>query len=212
MSGRVGLQQIHRQLVAAGGTGIATQFLSSCSFFQQQQQRRVRTLSVCCTPAAGAAQAAGEGRGAGTRQGGAGRRGGTPRAGAQAAAAGQGALGEEGGRRDGSLARAGRGMGRQKECVAKTQHVCACTFTEAARQRVRSESCLRIVRCDTAFTFAVPPQVMTVEEMKRRDAYERSQAVKRIQEETERSRQLLEQRKQLQVGGGCCLVQAAAGW
>ena len=40
---------------------------------------------------------------------------------------------------------------------------------------------------------------MTVEEMKRRDAYERSQAVKRIQEETERSRQLLEQRKQLQV-------------
>lgn len=46
---------------------------------------------------------------------------------------------------------------------------------------------------------------MTVEEMKRRDTYERSQAGKRIQEETERSRQLQEQRKQLQVralGGG----------
>ena len=40
-----------------------------------------------------------------------------------------------------------------------------------------------------------------MEEMKRRDKYERSQAAKRIQEETERSRQLLEQRKQLQVGG-----------
>lgn len=39
---------------------------------------------------------------------------------------------------------------------------------------------------------------MTVEEMKRRDAYERSQAAKRIQEETERSRQLLMQRKELQ--------------
>ena len=57
-----------------------------------------------------------------------------------------------------------------------------------------------------------PPQVMTVEEMKRRDAYERSQAVKRIQEETERSRQLLEQRTQLQVcvwGGAPCWYQEA---
>lgn len=52
---------------------------------------------------------------------------------------------------------------------------------------------------------------MTVEEMKRRDAYERSQAVKRIQEETERSRQLLEQRKQLQVGGGAACGQEGGG-
>jgi hypothetical protein len=36
--------------------------------------------------------------------------------------------------------------------------------------------------------------------MRRREAYGRSQQLKRIQEETQRSQQLLEQRKQLQVG------------
>jgi len=41
-------------------------------------------------------------------------------------------------------------------------------------------------------------QVLSVEEMKRRDAYERSQQLKRIQEETEHSSQLLQQRKELQ--------------
>lgn len=45
---------------------------------------------------------------------------------------------------------------------------------------------------------ALPAQVDSVEEMKRRDAYERSQQLRRIQEETERSRQLLAQRKDLQ--------------
>lgn len=38
----------------------------------------------------------------------------------------------------------------------------------------------------------------SVEEMKRREAYERSQQLKRIQGETERSRALLEERRQLQ--------------
>ena len=42
------------------------------------------------------------------------------------------------------------------------------------------------------------PQVESVEESKRRDAYERAQALRRIQEETERSRALLEERRQLQ--------------
>lgn len=37
-----------------------------------------------------------------------------------------------------------------------------------------------------------------MKEMKRRDAYERSQELKRIQAETERSRALMDQRKQLQ--------------
>lgn len=55
------------------------------------------------------------------------------------------------------------------------------------------------------------PQAGSVEEMRRREAYERSQQLKRIQEETQRSRQLLEQRRQLQVGRGACgLVWRAA--
>lgn len=41
-------------------------------------------------------------------------------------------------------------------------------------------------------------QVECVEELKRRDAYERSKALRRIQDESERSRALLEERRQLQ--------------
>ena len=55
------------------------------------------------------------------------------------------------------------------------------------------------------------PQAGSVEEMRRREAYERSQQLKRIQEETQRSRQLLEQRKQLQVGGARAVRLVAAG-
>lgn len=47
-------------------------------------------------------------------------------------------------------------------------------------------------------TLPLAPQVESVEESKRRDAYERAQALRHIQEETERSRALLEERRQLQ--------------
>eukprot|EP00887_Chlorella_sp_A99_P000402 scaffold13.g402.t1 len=41
-------------------------------------------------------------------------------------------------------------------------------------------------------------KVLSVEELKRRDAYQRSQALKRIEEETAKARDLLDQRRQLQ--------------
>jgi ribosomal protein S21 len=44
----------------------------------------------------------------------------------------------------------------------------------------------------------LPLQVDSVEEMKRRDVYERSQALRRIEDESQRTRQLQEQRRQLQ--------------
>ncbi len=42
-------------------------------------------------------------------------------------------------------------------------------------------------------------RALQVEAMKRKEAYERSQALERIQEETERARELVAKRAQLQV-------------
>lgn len=56
---------------------------------------------------------------------------------------------------------------------------------------------------------ALTPWRTQVEAMKRRDMYERSRALQRIQEDTEKTRQLMEQRAQLQVGR---VVEGVVGW
>lgn len=56
---------------------------------------------------------------------------------------------------------------------------------------------------------ALTPWRTQVEAMKRRDMYERSRALQRIQEDTEKTRQLMEQRAQLQVGR---VVEGLVGW